>query len=319
MSHVAVVTDSTAGLIPEQARALGCLGVEIVPLHVLVDDEVFTEGVDIDTRGVLEALRHRRTVSTSRPTPTAMLAAYEQLADQGASHIVSAHLSAQLSGTCDAAVLAARDAPVPVHVVDSRSAGASLGYAVATGARLARAGATAKQITDAIERRCAQSTVLLYVHSLEQLRRGGRIGAAAGLLGGALAIKPLLALVDGHIEPVERLRTTSRAMARLTELAGHAVTVAGPQVDVAIHHAGARERADQVAAALDEILADEWARAWPDTAADDAFAHPPIPGEDVVANPGVPGRPRVQVLDLPAVLAVHLGPGTLAAVVSPRP
>ena len=181
--------------------------------------------------------------------------------------------------------MAARDVSIPVRVIDSRTAGSALGHAVADGSRLAREDAPADEVAAAIERRCAAATVLFYVHSLEQLHRGGRIGAAAVLLGGALAIKPLLALVDGHIEPVEKLRTTSRAVARLTELAAGALAGAEPRVDVAVHHAGAQERAAQVGDALAPFLA---------------------AGEE----------PRI--LSLPAVLAVHLGPGAVAVVISPR-
>lgn len=282
MTRVAVVTDSTAALTPAQSADLG---VRVVPLHVLVDGEVFAEGVDIDTETVLEAQRRRRAVSTSRPAPAAMLAVYEELAAQGVEAIVSAHLSAQLSGTCDAATLAARDAPIPVHVVDSRSAGVGLGFAVADGARLARAGASPEDVAAAIERRARAATVLFCVHSLDHLRRGGRIGAAASLLGGALAIKPLLALVDGHIEPLERLRTSARAVARLGELAGQAAAAAGPGAHIAVHHADARERAETVVGVLEGVVG--------------------------------PEGPGVEILPLPAVLAVHLGPGTLAVVVSP--
>lgn len=312
MTRIAVVTDSTAGLSPDETAELG---VYVVPLHVLVDGDVRTEGVDIDTAGVLEQLRRRQSVSTSRPSPAALRVAYEHLAAAGVDEIVSVHLSAQLSGTYEAAVMAARDASVPVHVIDSRSAGSGLGYAVATGSQLVREGASVQQVVEAIERRCAAATVLFYVHSLEQLRRGGRIGAAAGLLGGALAIKPLLALIDGHIEPVEKLRTTSRAVARLIEVAGYAVASAGPDVDVAVHHAGAEERAVQVADALAEILASSGRPPTGDEIADVEstveFSTPP-------AGYGQVNRRGVRILNLPAVLTVHLGPGTVAVVVSAR-
>ncbi len=313
MSRVAVVTDSTAALTPQGAADLG---VHVVPLHVLIDGEVFSEGVDIDTDAVLESQRRRRAVSTSRPSPAALLALYEELAAQGAQEIVSAHLSAQLSGTCDAAQLAARDAPVPVHVVDSRSAGAGLGLAVADGVRLATQGASAAQVAAVIERRARAATVLFYVHSLDHLRRGGRIGAAAGLLGGALAIKPLLALVDGHIEPVERLRTSARAVARLTELAAEAVAAAGSDVDIAVHHADARERAETVAQALERAAQSAESL---DLAEPTEPTKPTEPTEPADwGERREPEAARVRILDLPAVLTVHLGPGTLAVVVSPR-
>lgn len=261
-----------------------------MPLHVVVDGHEYTEGVDITPEEVIDALKRGKQVSTSRPSPAAMLARYEELADAGARAIVSAHLSAQLSGTCDAASLAAREAPVPVRVVDSGSTGLGLGFAVEQAARELSAGseddpaAVAERVGSAVARRTRNSTVLCYVHSLEYLRRGGRIGAAASLLGGALAIKPLIALTGGHVEPVEKLRTSGRALARLAELASAAAAEGGPGTRVAIQHADAPERAENLAADLVEA---------------------------------VEGDLPIRILELPAVLAVHLGPGTVAVVVAP--
>lgn len=295
--RVVVVTDSTAALTSEEADELG---IGVVPLHVVIDEREHTEGVDIDPQQVAEALRRGRRVSTSRPSPAAMLRCYERLADAGASAVVSAHLSGQLSGTCDAAALAAREAPIPVQVVDSGSTGLGLGYAVVAAARLPAAPQAgpqdvARALGQEIERRGRATTVLCYVHSLDHLRRGGRIGAAASLLGGALAIKPLLALRDGHIEPLEKLRTSGRALSRLTDLGFQAMeqvsdgTPRAGGVRVAVHHLDACERAETLAADL-------LARA-----------------EEQLGT----GVAQVQVRELPAVLAVHLGPGTVAVVVAP--
>lgn len=295
--RVVVVTDSTAALTPQEADELS---IGVVPLHVVIDDQEHTEGVDIDPGQVVEALRKGRRVSTSRPSPAAMLHCYERLAEAGASAVVSAHLSGQLSGTCDAATLAAHDAPIPVRVVDSGSTGLALGYAVTAAARVPVAAEVepeqiARTLGTEIERRCRVTSVLCYVHSLDHLRRGGRIGAAASLLGGALAIKPLLALSEGHIEPLEKLRTSGRALARLTDLGFErmALLSARPEpaggVRVAVQHADAVERAEVLAADL-------LARAEEQLGA---------------------GVAEVQVRELPAVLAVHLGPGTVAVVVAP--
>lgn len=295
--RVVVVTDSTAALTRAEADELG---ISVVPLHVVIDEQEHTEGVDIDPGQVVAALRKGRRVSTSRPSPMAMLHCYERLAEAGVSAVVSAHLSGQLSGTCDAAALAAREAPIPVQVVDSGSTGLALGYAVGAAARApveprAEPEEIAGILGAEIERRCRATSVLCYVHSLDHLRRGGRIGAAASLLGGALAIKPLLTLSEGHIEPLEKLRTSGRALARLTDLgfeqmtqrSGGAERAGG--VRVAVHHADACARAEAMAADL-MTRAEEQLGA---------------------------GVAEIQVRELPAVLAVHLGPGTVAVIVAP--
>ena len=112
------------------------------------------------------------------------------------------------------------EAPVPVEVVDSRSLGMGMGYAVLSAAEAAAAGGVDRRGRRRRPRkRAAASMAVFYVDTLEHLRRGGRIGAAAALLGSALAVKPLLQLVDGHIEPLEKVRTSAKAIARLEEVA----------------------------------------------------------------------------------------------------
>ncbi len=132
------------------------------------------------------------------------------------------HLSSELSGTHEAAVLAAaevRGDGIDVRVVDSRQLAMGLGFPVLAAARAARDGADAEEVEAAVQRTATSTDVLFYVDTLEHLRRGGRIGAAAALLGTALAVKPLLHVVDGRIAPLEKVRTASKALARLEELA----------------------------------------------------------------------------------------------------
>jgi DegV family protein with EDD domain len=118
-----------------------------------------------------------------------------------------------------------------VDVVDSRSIGMGMGHGVITAAKLAAAGSTAREAAEAALRRSLNASIFMYVDTLEYLRRGGRIGAAQAWLGSALTIKPLLNLVDGRLEPLDRVRTSERAIARLVEVAV-AEAQSGP-VDVA--------------------------------------------------------------------------------------
>lgn len=281
---VRLLTDSTAYL---PADEVSRLGIAVVPLQVVVGGTSYAEGVDISSNEVAEALRSWTPVSTSRPSPAAILEGYEKLAADGATQIVSLHLSAEMSGTCAAARLAARDAPVPVHVVDSRSLGMGLGYAVLAAASAAAEGADGEASARAARLRAESTRGFFYVDTLEHLRRGGRIGAAQALIGSALAVKPLLQLLDGRIEPLEKVRTSGRALARLEEMAVEAVPGAadgGTQVDVTVHHLASPERAERLAGRLQERL----------------------------------GRLReLRVVEVGAVVGAHVGPGMLAVVVSP--
>src|SRR5262245_49932608 len=138
MSSVRVVTDSTATLPPELAAERGIV---VVPLQVVIGSEMYDEGADGATpETVAEALREFKPVSTSRPSPAHLLEIYEQAARDGASAVVSIHLSGEMSGTFESAQLAAEDASIPVLAVDSRQVGVATGYAALTAADVLEAG-----------------------------------------------------------------------------------------------------------------------------------------------------------------------------------
>jgi DegV family protein with EDD domain len=277
---VAVVTDSTSYLPAELVRERG---IAVVPLQVVIGGTSYDEGAHGSSGTVAEALRTRQPVTTSRPGPAAFAAAYAQAAEAGRTAVVSVHLSAQMSGTVESARLAAKESPVPVEVVDSESLGMGLGYAVLTATAVAASGGTIDEVAEAARKRAAASHAVFYVDTLEHLRRGGRIGAAAALLGSALAVKPLLQMVDGHIEALEKVRTSAKAIARLEEVA---VGLAGSgPVDLAVHHLASPDRADQLAARLRDR---------------------------------VPGLGDLYVSEVGAVVGAHVGPGMLAVVVAPR-
>jgi len=243
---VAVVTDSTAYLPPDLARRYR---VEVVPLHVVLGGVTGAEGTQVSPAQVAAALREGVSVTTSRPPPAEFVAAYRRLLDAGAQAVLSLHLSAELSGTWDSARLAAAEVdPQLVHVVDSRTTAMGLGFPVLAAARAAADGGSLAEVEAAAERTVARTRTLFYVDTLEYLRRGGRMGAAAALLGTALSVKPLLHVVDGHIVVLERVRTSARAVLRLEELAVRAA--AGDVVDVVVHHLAAGARAEAFASRL---------------------------------------------------------------------
>src|SRR5665213_48640 len=246
---VAVVTDST-GYLP--AGTAEQLGVQVVPLQVIVGGIVRAEGDEITPSEVAAVLNRGHSVSTSRPSPSLFAAAYHRAFAAGATSIVSVQLSAAMSGTVDAARLAAVDVGGDITVIDSRSVGMGMGFAVLAAADAAVAGADAEAVVETVTRTLGRTQAIFYVDTLEYLRRGGRIGAARALVGSALAVKPLLCLRDGRIEPLERVRTASRAIARLEELA---VSMAADEpVSVAVHHLDAAPRAAQVVEALEGRL-----------------------------------------------------------------
>jgi DegV family protein with EDD domain len=278
---IAVVTDSSAYL-PDGFAARHA--VHVVPLHVLIDDEAGLDGVDIGPMEVGTALAARRTVTTSRPNPDEFVAAYRRLLDGGADGIVSVHLSRELSGTWESARLAAQEVGVDqIRVVDSRTTVMGLGFSVLRAASAAIAGGSGAVVENAAVEAAARTTTYFVVETLEYLRRGGRIGSAAAFLGTALAVKPLLHVEDGRIVPLEKVRTTHRAVLRLVELAEQAASGA-TSVELAVHHLGAYERAAELATLLDEHVS---------------------PASGCVVS------------ELGAAIGAHTGPGVLGVVVCP--
>jgi DegV family protein with EDD domain len=282
---VALVTDSTASL---PADVVAACDITVVPLQVVIGATSYDEGVEGGATPdmLAEALRAWTPVSTSRPNPHEMLEVYERLAADGATEIVSVHLSGELSGTVESAQLAARKAPVPVLAVDSRQVGMGTGFAVLSAAQARDGGGDAAAMAAAARRRVSLTTSLFYVDTLEYLRRGGRVGAAAALVGSALAVKPILRIDNGRVVPYERVRTAGKALGRLEELA---VDAAGPaKVDVAVAHLASEDRAKTLAERLSDRLA-----------------------------VGLGGRP-VHVGEIGAVLGAHVGPGMVAVTVARR-
>ena len=278
---VAVVTDSSAYL---PARLVQQYAVEVVPLYVVMAGRSGREGDDIGPADVARALGVRgQRVSTSRPTPGDFVAAYRRRLDAGAERIVSVHLSAELSGTVDAARLAA--AQVGEHVVtvvDSRSAAMGNGFAVLAAARAAAGGADMAAVAQAARDTAAATRTLFVVDTLEHLRRGGRIGHAASMIGTALSVKPVLHVADGRVVPLEKVRTSARALVRLVQRGVEAA--AGRPVMVAVHHLAAAEPAERLAADLAERT---------------------------------PGLPELYVSELGAAIGAHVGPGAVGLVVAP--
>lgn len=254
---VAVVTDSTAYLPPELSG-----DITTVPLTVVIDGVEGTEGTQVSPAEVAAALTSRRVaVSTSRPAPERFAETYRGLLAGGAEGIVSVHLSAELSGTCEAARLAATEVdPGRVMVVDGRSTGMGLGFCARAAADAAAGGADLAGAVGAARAAVAATTTFFYVDTLEFLRRGGRISAASALLGTALAVKPILHVADGAIAAREKVRTASRALQRLVELA---VEAAGQSdVEVAVHHLVASERAREVGDTLARRLGGRLRQRW---------------------------------------------------------
>ncbi|MGG5171328.1 DegV family protein [Pseudarthrobacter sp. J1738] len=282
--RVAVVTDSAAALPGAWSAAfVADHRLIVVPMPVLIGDDIYGEA-DAEVGDALAlALASGVSVKTSRPSPGRLESAYRSLAERGYESIVSIHLSSALSGTVDAAKLAAERVEIPVLVLDTLSVGMAQGMAVQSAVIAAAAQEDAESVLAFAQARLESTSILFYVPSLEQLRRGGRIGAAASWLGTMLAIKPILKVENGRVVPLERVRSAAKAVARLEELVAQAAAV-HPEQDLrfAVHHFGNQSEAEELAQRLALRF---------------------------------PQAPKAQISALPAVLAAHAGLGVIATVI----
>jgi DegV family protein with EDD domain len=217
---VKIVTDSTCDLPRDLVEQLE---ITVVPLAVFFGDEALLDGVDIDAkefyvRQATSAVLPR----TSQPSVDLFQVAYEELG-QETNEVVSIHLSSKLSGTLNAASVAREVVAHSVHVdlIDSYNVGLGLGLIVLEAATAAQAGASLADVVAVARRAMDRVSVHLAVDTLEFLQRGGRIGRARSLLGSVLSIKPILKVEDGEVAPFERVRTRSKAVERIFQIASN--------------------------------------------------------------------------------------------------
>ena len=242
MGGVAVVTDSTADLPPDLAEILG---LRVVPMSVSFGDETFISRITISDDEFYDRLKHADTLpTTSQPTPAWFEEAYGDAYDDGADAVVSVHVSAQLSGTCELARTIAAKAPLPVHVVDSRQVSGGLSLVVLAAQEAAADGASAAAVVAAAEHAREHVSTFVVVDTLEYLKKGGRLSGAQALLGSMLRVRPILWLNDGRVEVRERTRTWRRAIDRMLALVEE--HVAGRPAHVAVTHALAEGRTTAV-------------------------------------------------------------------------
>lgn len=336
-NRIAVVTDSAAALDPQLVQRLSARGnFVLVPMPVTIrtPGEPDRQLQDLTAAEVDEAimLAHvmGQTVSTSGPAPGVFADVYDELASRGFTHVVSVHLSGELSGTVEAARTGARLSRLGsegVSVVDSRTVAGAYGHAVVRALEVlnsASAGSnveslTPSQLVDYIQSVCEQSTLYFYIPTLDALRRGGRVSPALAMVGQMFQIKPIGTITEGKLAYVERPRTAARALERLVEVtvqtcrehqhAAALTSAVAPDMDssragfslnatprgevVAVHHVGNAAQAVQLYEQVQQMLGES------------SLVH------DAVAS----SAPEFLVSALPPVLSAHSGLGAVAMVV----
>ena len=269
---IRIVTDSTCDLPGDLAEELG---ITVVPVSVFFGDEPLLDGVDIDSDTFFERLaRESQLPTTSQPSPGAFRDTYQRLKDEGATEILSLHISEKLSGTLASARQGAQQVDgVRVEAVNSGCVTLSLGMGAMTAAQGVADGASLDEARDLALDQFARTHDFILVDTLEYLRRGGRIGRAQEMIGGLMRFKPLLSIQDGVIVPIGRVRTKKKAVAEVVRR----VAALGSIERLAVLHSTTPDEAVDLAGRLGEVA---------------------------------PGAPVLQGQVGPAI-GVHVGPGAL--------
>jgi DegV family protein with EDD domain len=240
---VRIVTDSAADLPTDDAARLA---VEVVPLSIRFGTEEYIDGVDLSVDEFYKKLASSDTLpETSAPSPGAFEAAFRRQAEAGADAVVCINLSEGLSATIQSARNAAKvvAGDLDVRVIDSRSITSGLGTQVTVAAEAAAGGAGADEVVALVEGMVPRTHVIGALDTLENLKKGGRIGGAQALLGSLLSIKPLLDISTGEVAEAGKARTRRKALEWLRDQ-----IFAVPEVEhLCVAHGGAPD--------VDEMLA----------------------------------------------------------------
>jgi DegV family protein with EDD domain len=242
LPDIRVVTDTACDLSDE---LLAELGIGLVSLRIRFGDEELVDRVELSTKEFWSRCATSDTLpSTAAPSPGQFQEAFERMANDGADGVVCVNLSSKMSATIDAARQAAKalEASIPVRVVDSLSVTLGLGLVTIEAAQTASRGGTLDSVVDAAEAAVGKLKLYGAIDTLENLKKGGRIGGAQALLGSMLSIKPVIEVLDGKVEKESQQRTRGRSLRYLADK----VHAAGPIARLAIFSADAPD--------LDEFL-----------------------------------------------------------------
>ena len=251
MSKVTVVTDSTAYMPQDLVEKYN---ITVCPQVLIWGEETYEDGIDIMPDEFYQRLSNAKVMpSTSQVTPAYFTKVYKEQQAQG-NEMLAVLVSTKLSGTIQSAIQAKDQMPeVTVEIVDSNTIAMALGFHALTAARAAHEGASLAECKALAEQAREHTGVVFAVDTLEFLHRGGRIGGANRFLGTALNIKPLLEVVGGRVEAIERVRTRKKSINRLLELVEERIAGRTP-LRLATLHANAHEEAKELLSRGNEMF-----------------------------------------------------------------
>lgn len=284
MDNIAIMTDSNSGVTQEQAVDMG---IKVLPMPFLIDGETYFEDINLTQEQFYQKLAQDVEISTSQPSPEAVMKAWDELLKEYDS-IVYIPMSSGLSGSCQTAKLLAQDYNGKVQVVDNQRISVTQKQSVQDAAELAAAGKTAREIREYLENVKFESSIYIMLDTLKYLKKGGRITPAAAALGSALRLKPVLQIQGEKLDAFTVARTKKQGVSKM---------LAAMESDVESRFGG-MDNVENIYFAVAHTQNEEAAL---------AFA------EQVRGRFGVQ---NVEVAPLSLSISCHIGPGSLAVACS---
>ena len=284
MDNIAIMTDSNSGVTQEQAVDMG---IKVLPMPFLIDDETYFEDINLTQEQFYQKLAQDVEISTSQPSPEAVMKAWDELLKEYDS-IVYIPMSSGLSGSCQTAKLLAQDYNGKVQVVDNQRISVTQKRSVQDAAELAAAGKTAREIREYLENVKFESSIYIMLDTLKYLKKGGRITPAVAALGSALRLKPVLQIQGEKLDAFTVARTKKQGVSKmLVAMESDVESRFGGMDNVEnIHFAVAHTQNEEAALAFAEQVRERF------------------------------GVQNVEVAPLSLSISCHIGPGSLAVACS---
>lgn len=210
----AIVTDSNSGIFEAEGKQLG---IYILPMPVLIDNEIYFEGQNLSSERFYQYLQAGKTITTTQPSPGDLTDLWEKALNDGYDEVVYIPMSSGLSSSCATAKMLATDYDGKIFVVDNHRISVTQRYSVLDAVALAQAGCTAKEIHAELEQTGLDSIIYIGVETLQYLKRGGRVTPAAAAMGTIMGIKPLLKIEGDKLDACAKVRGTANCKKRLTQ------------------------------------------------------------------------------------------------------
>ena len=211
---IAVSTDTNSGITQEEAKNAG---IYLLPMPVLIEEQMYLEGIQIHSSQLYEAMERHQAISTSQPSPGQVMELWDSILQDGFDEIVYIPMSSGLSGSCQNAALFAADYDGKVQVVDNHRISVTQRESVYSALKLAQTGMNAKQIKDYLEARAYDASIYISVDSIEYLKKGGRITPAVAAFATVLNLKPVLTIQGDKLDTFAKARGMKQAEEKMLE------------------------------------------------------------------------------------------------------